>query len=144
MKNNKNTSIVLSNTSIDIKIKLSALWLVFMVLYIYTDFYKLFVPGSIQEMLSGVKDGVLVTQVYLLVSAVITIIPAFMIFLSLIVNAKINRWLNIILGILHLAIGVVNLVGATWGYYIFYGVSLIAIAILIVVNAWGWPKNVND
>jgi uncharacterized membrane protein HdeD (DUF308 family) len=137
----KNTSKVLKNTAIDIKLKLSALWLVFMMLYIYTDFYTLYMAGKIQEMMSGAMDGVEVSQVSLLVVAIITIIPAFMIFLSLVVRANVNRWLNIILGILHIAIGVVNLVGATWAYYIFYGISLTLVAILIVVFAWKWPKN---
>ncbi len=141
MSTNKNGSKVLKNTEIDIKHKLSALWLVYMMLYIYTDFYKLYMPGKIQEMLSGVMDGLEVTQVSLLVVAIITIIPAFMIFLSIVVRAKVSRWLNIILGILHIAIGVVNLVDATWAYYIFYGFSLLLIAVLIVVYAWKWPKN---
>ena len=66
-----------------------------------------------------------------------------MIFLSLVVSAKVNRWLNIIFGILHIAIGVVNLVGATWTYYIFYGISLLLVAILIVVFAWKWPNDDN-
>jgi uncharacterized membrane protein HdeD (DUF308 family) len=135
------TSKVLKNTEIDIKHKLSALWLVFMLLYIYTDFYTLYTPGKIQEMMSGVMDGgvgLIVTQVSLLVAAIAAIIPAFMIFLSLVVRAKANRWLNIILGILHIALGVYNLVGATWAYYIFYGISLTLIAILIVVYAWKW------
>ena len=136
-----NTPSSLTNTAIDIKFKLSALWLVLMMLYIYTDFYTLLVPGTMEEILSGYKDGMIVTQVFLLVSAVVTIIPAFMIFLSLILKTKTNRWLNMILGILHIAIGAVNLVGATWGYYIFYGVSLTITAFLIVVFAWKWPKN---
>ena len=140
MNKNKNTSKVLKNTEIDTKHKLSALWLVFMMLYIYTDFYTLYIPETIQNMMSGVMDSVNVTQVSLLVVSIITIIPAFMIFLSIILSAKVNRWLNIILGILHLVIGVVNLIGATWAYYIFYGISLVVIAILIVVYAWRWPK----
>jgi len=143
MSINKNTSRALKNTEIDIKLKLAALWLVFMMLYIYTDFYTLYMPGKIQEMMSGVMDGIELTQVSLLVVAIVTIIPTFMIFLSLVLKAKVNRWLNIILGILHIAIGVANLVGATWAYYIFYGISLLLVAILIVVYAWKWPKNEN-
>ena len=136
----KNTSNSLSNTMVDIKIKLAALWLVFMLVYIYTDFYTLYVPGKVDEILSGFKDGMMITQVSLLVIAVITIIPAMMIILCLMINAKVNRWLNIILGILHVAIGVVNLVGATWSYYIYYGVLLIFIALCIVVISWKWPN----
>ena len=143
MNKNKSTSKVLKNTEIDTKHKLSALWLVFMMLYIYTDFYTLYMPETIQNMMSGLTmDGTLeVTQLSLLVISIITIIPAFMIFLSLVLSAKVNRWLNIIFGILHIVIGVVNLSDATWAYYIFYGISLVVIAILIVVYAWRWPQN---
>ena len=143
MNKNKSTSKVLKNTEIDTKHKLSALWLVFMMLYIYTDFYTLYMPETIQDMMSGlIMDGTMeVTQLSLLVISIITIIPAFMIFLSLVLSAKVNRWLNIIFGILHIVIGVVNLSDATWAYYIFYGISLVVIAILIVVYAWRWPQN---
>jgi hypothetical protein len=130
---------VLRNTKIDIKIRLAALWLVFMLLYIYTDFYKLYMPEKIQAIMSGLIDGFEVTQMSLLLIAVITIIPAFMIYLSLILNNKVNRLLNIILGIFHVLIGVVNIIGASWYFYIFYGILLIIIAIFIVVNAWKWP-----
>lgn len=140
MSINTNNSPEIKTTDINIKLKLSALWLVFMMIYIYTDFYKMYVPGKIQEMLSGIMDGVAITQVSLLVVAFITIIPAFMIFLTLVVSDKANRWLNIILGFLHIAIGVINLIGATWTFYIFYGILLILIAILIVVYAWKWRK----
>ena len=134
----KNTEI-LKNTKIDIKIKLAVLWLVFMLLYIYTDFYKLYLPEKIQVIMSGVIDGFEVTQMSLLLIAVVTIIPACMIYLSLILNVKANRLLNIVLGIFHIIIGVVNIVGTTWYFYILYGVLLIIVAILIVLNAWKWP-----
>jgi uncharacterized membrane protein HdeD (DUF308 family) len=134
---------VLINTEIDIKHKLSALWLMLMMFYIYTDFYTLYTPGKLQGMLSGVMDaemGFKVTQLSLLAVAIPIIIPVVMIFLSLVVRAKTNRWLNIILGILQIAIGVLNLVGATWAYYIFYGITLTLIPILIVVYAYKWPN----
>ncbi len=77
---------ILKSTKIDIKIRLAALWLVFMLLYIYTDFYKLYMPEKIQAIMSGVIDGFEVTQISLLLIAVVTIIPACMIYLSLILN----------------------------------------------------------
>jgi hypothetical protein len=141
MSMNKKTSRALADKDIDIKHKLAALWLVYMMLYIYTDFYTLYTPGKLQEMLSGVMDGIAVTQASLLAVAIVTIIPAFMIFLSLVVKANVNRWLNIVLGTLHVAIAVVNLVGATWAYYIFYGSALMLTAVLIVLYAWKWPKH---
>ena len=135
---------ILKSTKIDIKIRLAALWLVFMLLYIYTDFYKLYMPEKIQAIMSGVIDGFEVTQISLLLIAVVTIIPACMIYLSLILNDKANRLLNIVLGIFHVIIGVVNIIGATWHFYIFYGVLLIIVAILIVLNAWKWPIEIEN
>ena len=74
----------LKNIKVDIKIRLAALWLVFMLLYIYTDFYKLYMPKKIQAIMSGVIDGFEITQMSLLLIAVVTIIPACMIYVSLI------------------------------------------------------------
>lgn len=133
---------ILKNTKIDIKIRLAALWLVFMLLYVYTDFYKLYMPEKIQAIMSGSIDGFEVTQVSLLLIAVVTILPACMIYLSLILNAKTNRLLNIILGIFHVIIGIVNIIGTTWYFYMFYGVLLIIVAILIVLTAWKWSTEI--
>ncbi|WP_350292733.1 DUF6326 family protein [uncultured Croceitalea sp.] len=135
---------ILKNTKVDIKIRLAALWLVFMLLYIYTDFYKLYMPEKIQGIMSGVIDGFEVTQMSLLLIAVVTIIPACMIYLSLILRDRANRLLNIILGIFHLIIGVINLIGSTWHFYIFYGILLVVVAILIILNAWNWPTEIEN
>ena len=115
-----------------------------MLLYIYTDFYKLYMPEKIQAIMTGTIDGIEVTQMSLLLIAVVTIIPACMIYLSLILNNKVNRMLNIILGIFHVLIGVVNIIGAKWHFYIFYGVLLIIVAILIVLNSWKWPIEIEN
>lgn len=134
----------LKNVKVDIKIRLSALWLVFMLFYIYTDFYKLYMPDKIQAIMSGFIDGIEVTQMSLLLIAIVTIIPACMIFVSLILNAKTNRLLNIILGIFHIIISIVNIIGNTWYFYNFYGAFLLIIAILIVLTAWRWPIQIES
>ncbi|MDH7445983.1 DUF6326 family protein [Aquimarina sp. 2201CG14-23] len=134
---------ILKNTKIDIKIKLAALWLIFMFLYIYTDFYKLYLPKKIEEIMAGKIDEFDITQMSLLLIAIVTIIPACMIYLSLIMNAKSNRLLNIIFGIFHLAIGIVNIIGTTWHFYMFYGALLIIVSILIVLTAWKWPIEID-
>ncbi len=97
-------------------------------------------PEKIQAIMSGYIDGFEVTQVSLLLIAVITILPACMMYFSLVLNAKTNRILNIVLGIFHLIIGMVNIIGTTWYFYMFYGALLIIVAILIVLQAWKWPN----
>lgn len=46
---------ILEDVKINIKIKLSALWVTIMVLYIYNDLFSLFTPGAIDEMTAGIK-----------------------------------------------------------------------------------------
>ena len=68
------------------------------------------------------------------------IIPAVMVFLCLTLKPKINRWTNIILGGLYIAVNISNLIGETWVYYLFFGIIEIGLALLIVWYAWKWPK----
>ena len=84
-----------------------------------------------------------VTQISLLTAAILTAIPAVMIFLSLLLKAKVNRWVNIIIGILYIIVGIGNLIGETWVYYISYGVIEIIITLLIILYSWKWPKHEN-
>jgi hypothetical protein len=66
------------------------------------------------------------------------IIPAVMVFLSLTLKPKVDRWANIILGVLYTFVNISNLIGETWVYYIFSGVVEIALTLLIVWYAWKW------
>jgi hypothetical protein len=68
-------------------------------------------------------------------------IPSVMIFLSLSLKAKANRWANIILGIVYAGIILGTfLMGGAWAYYIFYGTVEIVLTGLIAWYAWKWPK----
>jgi hypothetical protein len=63
-----------------------------------------------------------------------------MIFLSLALPAKANRWTNIIVGIFNIVVGVAGLIGETWAYYIFATIVEVVLLLLIVWYAWKWPK----
>ena len=56
------------DVKINVKMKLSALWVALMLLYIYADIFSLFRPGQIEEMISGRMGPFPVTQGSLLVS----------------------------------------------------------------------------
>jgi Family of unknown function (DUF6326) len=131
---------ILEDVKINIKIKLSALWITIMVLYIYNDFFSLFSPGVIDEMIAGNMGPFPVTQMSLLSASILMAIPSFMILLSLILRSKINRILNIIIGILYAIVGILNLVGETWVYYITSGVVTIVLSLLVIFLAWNWPE----
>ena len=130
----------MEDVKINVKLKLSALWVAMMLLYIYADILSLFRPGQVEEMLEGLMGPFPVTQASLLVASILMIIPAVMVFLSITLGTTVNRWANIILGVLYTFVNISNLIGETWTYYIVFGIVEIVLALLIVGYAWKWTK----
>jgi hypothetical protein len=128
----------LEDMKINVKIKLAALWAALMFLYIYADHLSLFKTGQIEEMMAGRMGPFPVTQGSLLSAAILMLIPAVMIFLSTALRRGVNRWANIVLGVLYTAVNIGNLVGETWAFYICYGMAEMALTLLIVGHAWKW------
>ena len=79
-----------------------------------------------------------VTQGSLLTAAILMLIPAVMVFLSLALKPRVGRWANIILGVLYTAVNIGNLVGETWAFYLLFGIVEMALTLLIVGYAWQW------
>ena len=134
MNTNKKTNAIGSS------VKLSVLWASLMFLYIYADHISLFRTGQIEEMISGRMGPFPVTQVSLVSASILMIIPAMMIFLTTIMKPGLNRWVNIISGALYTVVNIINLIGATWIFYIFFGVVEIGLTLLIVWYAWKLPN----
>jgi hypothetical protein len=124
----------------NVKMKLSALWIVLMILYIYNDFFALFTPGALEEMMEGKMGPFSVTQFGLLTATIMMIVPAIMIFLSLTLKSKVNRILNIIAGAAYTLIGIGNLIGETWAFYLSSGIIQIVLTLLVIWHAYRWPK----
>ena len=129
----------LQDMKVNVKIKLAALWASLMFIYIYVDFYSLYKPGVIEDILKGIVWQFEITQGWAMGAMVLMAIPALMIFLSVLLNAKLNRWINVIVGILYIIVAVGNVIGETWFYYIFGTIIEFVILILVVWFAWKWP-----
>jgi hypothetical protein len=123
---------------IPVNMKLSALWAALMFLYVYADILSLYKPGQMEEMLAGRMGPLAVTQGTVLSAAILMLIPAVMIFLSLALRPRAGRWANVILGVLYTAVNIGNLVGETWAFYILFGIVEMALTLLIVGYAWQW------
>ena len=107
------------DVKINVKMKLSALWVALMLIYIYADILSNFKPGAIEKMMDGFMGPFPVTQGALLSASILMMIPAVMVFLSLALKPKVDRWVNIILGVLYTFVNIGNLIGETsWIFYI--------------------------
>lgn len=128
---------------VNIKIKLSALWVAVMFCYVYGDYFILFVPGHIKNLMDGNSGVGTTTPLSLLGFAVLMTLPIVMIFLSLMLKAKVNRWANISVGIfftLVMMLIVVTSKGKWMLFYIYLGLVEIILTSTIVWLAWKWPK----
>lgn len=126
-------SIAVNGPKVHVRIKLSALWASVMVCYIYADYFRLWEPGHLGDMAGG--ESFLSTQGGALAASALMAIPSVMIFLPLVLPTRINRWVNIVLGVAYTVVIVVGMPGA-WLFYIFFNVIEIALTLTVVLMAW--------
>ncbi len=140
MNSDKNTPKELEDVKVNVKLKLAALWASFMFLVIYLDYFHLYMPGSIEDLLSGKVFVFEITQAFLLAGLASVTIPALMIFLSVALPAKVNRWTNIIVAAVYIPFTLFNLAGAAWLHMIFGAVVEVVLLLLIIRYAWKWSR----
>ena len=133
-------STALDDTKVHVKLKLSALWAAVMFCYIYGDYFGLYAPGKLAEILAGKMEPLgPATQGVLVGVAIMMVVPSIMVFLSLVLPPALNRWANIVLGSAYTAIMLMTIPGA-WAFYILLGIIEVVLTALIVWYAWSWPK----
>ncbi len=130
----------LEDIKVGLKLKLAALWTSLMFLIIYIDYFALYMPGTIENILKGRVFVFDITQGFLLAALTIVTIPALMIFLSVALPAKINRWTNIIIAAVNIPLILFNLAGEAWIHMVFGAVVEVVLLCLIIRYAWKWPR----
>lgn len=124
-----------------VKLKLAALWAGFMFLYSYVDYFSLYMPGKIDDILNGIVFRFDITQGFLLVALVSVTIPALMIFLSVALPDRISRRTNIIVAAVYIPYSIFNLAGEAWPHMIFGAVVEVVILCVIIRYVWTWPRS---
>lgn len=123
----------------DMKEKLSLLWIFAMFNYIYADILTLMDSSVLTELITGYTGGLQITPGFLLGAAILMEIPIVMVVLSRVLKYKANRWANIIAGTIKtVAVFLSMFVGTPALYYMFFGTIEIGCTLLIVWYAWKW------
>ena len=125
---------------INVKLKLATLWTSFMFLYIYVDHFALYMPNNLENIMNGRVFEFDITQGFILVAIVLFTIPVLMIFLSIALPTKVNRWANTIVATLLIPYMLFNLVGETWAHMIFAAGVEVILLLLVIGFAWKWPR----
>ena len=130
---------ILENATIDVRLKISALWIAMLFLFAYGDIFGFFRAGQIQDVIAGEVEGIEITQGFLFAASAYIAVASVMVFLSLVLRPRINRWINIALPILYIVSIVVSAIGESWAYFVFLSIMEAALSLLIIWYAWRWP-----
>lgn len=124
------------DTKVDIKVKLSLMWIVIMINMLFNDIFSIMIEFVKGDTIAIPGD----VYVVMAVAAVVTNVPIFMILLSRVLKYKANRIANIAAGfftILYVVGG-----GSATPSYIIIGAIEVVLLIVIIVTAWRWKEEV--
>jgi phosphoglycerol transferase MdoB-like AlkP superfamily enzyme len=123
---------------IDTKVLLSTLWIVVMINMLKADILSLFIPGVTDELANfSASAGASIPQL-LLIGAVMGNLAIAMIILSRVLKYGLNRWVNIIVGVV--TITYIWGGAASYPHYIFIASVETLCLLLIVWFAWKWTN----
>ena len=122
------------------RIKVSALWTAMLFIYVYVDLFSLYRADIRADIEAGEIFAFTIGQGFLLGVTIYVVIPSLMVFLSLVLSARVARMVNIVVAVLYAVTIAGGAVGESNYYYILG--SLIEAALLagVVYYAWTWPK----
>lgn len=140
MNKNKTSQNALQDVKVSVNLKIATLWASFMFLYAYVDYFHLYMPGSIKDILAGKVFVFDISYIFLLIAMILVTIPTLMIFLSVALPAKINRLTNIIVATVLIPYMLFNLAGEAWLHMYFAAIVEVVLLCLIIYSAWKWPR----
>jgi hypothetical protein len=119
------------------RLLLSILWVFIILNFFARDIHELGRPGMLEQMMSGIIDGVVVTEMLMLIGGIMIEIPILMTVLALTLPYGVNRWVNIGVGLLTIVMIVAMNLKPDLDNVFFMSIQLIAL-IGIVGIAWKW------
>ena len=133
-----------SRTTIDMtstKVLLSTLWVVAVFNYLYADVVTLMDSEMLRMIMAGQVGTMRMSRGLLLGAAVLVETAIAMVLLSRVLEYALNRWANMIAGVIHTAAVALSLVlggGTPTLYYLFFATIEIACTVFIIWYPWRW------
>ncbi|MBE9044602.1 hypothetical protein IQ255_09330 [Pleurocapsales cyanobacterium LEGE 10410] len=122
----------------DIKALLSTLWIFVLFNMIFRDLHEFGRPGFLEEIMTGVVNGVQITEGLMLIGGIMAEIPISMVLLSRVLKYRVNRWANIIAGAITIAMIINNGVKDLDDIF-FAAIEIVALSVVIWC-AWKWRR----
>jgi hypothetical protein len=133
------TSTTLEPSTVNVRIKISALWTAMLFVFAYVDIFGLYRADIRSDLEAGEVGGFTVNQAFLAGTTAYIVLPSLIVFGALVLQPRVNRIANIALGAVYALTIVAGAVGE-WGYYILGSALEIALLAAVVYYAWTWPR----
>lgn len=121
------------------RIKISGLWVSLLFIFAYVDIFSLYRLDVAQGILDGKLHIFDVSQTFLALTTVYILIPSLMVFLTLVMPPKLNRWANIIVALLYALTIVGSCIDETWIYFLLGSAVEVILLLVLVRFAWKMP-----
>ena len=125
------------------KTRIAVLWVFMAVAMSVHSIMSFMEPGMIEELMSGVVEGVAMTPGMLIFMALFWLIPLWLAFISMTLKGSSNRWVNFVLGIVFTLLNIWHLIehlAEPSVVQILIIGSTVVVTALIAWYAWAWPK----
>lgn len=118
---------------------LSTLWIFILLNMVFRDLHQLGKKSFLEEIMTGVVNGVEITDELMLIGGFLAEIPILMVLLSRILSNKVNKWANIIASIITMLVLFSGLASADMDD-VFFMIIEAAAFVVIIVTAWKLPS----
>ncbi len=117
----------------DRSVVLSSLWTFAMFNYLYADVFTVIFNAQTMAMAGRMSEGVILGWTVFMETAIAMVV------LSRVLKQGLNRWANVVVGLLHTAsVAWTLLGGGTRAFYAFFAVVEISCTVFIIWYAWTW------
>ena len=121
------------------RIKIAALWASMLFIYAYVDLFSLYRADVRADIEAGKMFAFTIGQGFLLGATIYILVPSLMLFLSLVLSARVTRIVNIVVAVLY-AVTIAGGAIGEWNYYILGSLAEVALLAGVVYYAWTWPR----
>lgn len=118
---------------------LSTLWVFILLNMVFRDIHQFVKAGFLAEIMTGVVNGVKITEELMLFGGFLAEVPIIMVLLSRILTDKINKWANITASVITMLVLMSALPSADMDDVFFMIVEVVAFMAIIRI-AWRLPS----
>ena len=129
------------DTPVDAKIVLAGLWVAMLFVFAYVDIFGFFRADILTAALDGRvgTTGLSVNQGFLTFTTFYVLPASLMVALSLMLKARVNRIVNLVVSLVYIPTIVASCIGEQWIYYLLGSAVEVVLLLAIARFAWTWP-----